>query len=31
MSVGAKKEGAKENKPSYIGVVFYLDTVGIKF
>jgi len=30
MSVGVKKKGMKENKPSYIGVVLSSDTVGMK-
>jgi len=30
MSVGVKKKGTKENKPSYTGVVLFSDTVAIK-
>ena len=30
MSVGVKKKGTKENKPSYIGIVIFSDTAGMK-
>jgi hypothetical protein len=30
MSVGAKKKGTKENKPSYIGIVLSSGIVGMK-